>query len=906
MRYAKHIAVLLVAMIVATACTMIEFNELEEAMGSNGSNGAVTITARTTHFLDCNVGTRSKKVGDEGKVTSMALAIFPVEGGALGDCVYYKFNNTGSMLFVIERAGVFTTDQPYAMYFFANMQGSGLPESDDEGVGESFSYFTSLTYTLTGGGSFESVPANGFPMVGSLGDTVTEGADGNTFILSPTKGTSNENGLPTINGVPTDNLEIPMKSMFAKFSFIITVKPDQEVVGNAAPRFDLNSYTVNNAPKTLHFSAGENTDNIAADDVVSSGERNFTNNFAQGATTATFEFYIPERFVNPDSFTYPSGMTEDELEKYRQRFKPLLVEGKNATYVTIEGNYTDHQKHVYTVAYDIYLGSNNYNNFDIIRNTHYTNSVTIKGIQTADDQSGVFDPEEDVADQTPVTIDHRVTIARSTPIVVGLKRETLLDAHFEVRPLRLHLSGGPENPTSAVATVTLSDNLDGNGYRWIGMERNDGGSATTTHLASGKRKYFTTDLVSGLTAETLSVDGVNHDANKTIWIYVDENTSTSSRTATLHLNYTYTYINEFGEEKTEVYENDYSIVQHGLHEVTYDGHTYYIERFEEYLYNFDSEDLFGKTDQDGMKWGLDGLQLSYDRMAALPSMLENYNNISENRQNTINGWVDSYYDFYTVKHDSGITTPAAYPPRDRAGLDFCNEIIATTGVNIGELDLSEQPQSAVEYCYNKNKRDSNGNVTEVVWYLPAVDEIEDFIMGAYGDYPEFQDNPYWSCQPAYHRCYFFMSKYYDRYAIGSWVINEGTLVRGNFDFYIDDVTRARSTQVVFEGNDKYNYVRSGIEVPASTQEYRTVGGSSIEFTIQKGYYTWRTNRGGENVENGYSASGVWTNYDYVGAYINSTDVNKRIYPEFGEDPYREQGSKLRTDKARVRCLRKMN
>ena len=38
-----------------------------------------------------------------------------------------------------------------------------------------------------------------------------------------------------------------------------------------------------------------------------------------------------------------------------------------------------------------------------------------------------------------------------------------------------------------------------------------------------------------------------------------------------------------------------------------------------------------------------------------------------------------------------------------------------------------QPQSAVEYCGNKNKRNSDGTIDydNMTWYLPAIDEIED-------------------------------------------------------------------------------------------------------------------------------------------------------------------------------------
>ena len=88
-------------MIIATACTMNEL--LEPTLPSSSSDNVVTISPRITHYADYNVSTRSAKEGDEAKVTSMAMALFPIEDGQIKPSVYYQYNGDGNMLFVLDR-----------------------------------------------------------------------------------------------------------------------------------------------------------------------------------------------------------------------------------------------------------------------------------------------------------------------------------------------------------------------------------------------------------------------------------------------------------------------------------------------------------------------------------------------------------------------------------------------------------------------------------------------------------------------------------------------------------------------------------------------------------------------------------------------------------------------------------
>jgi hypothetical protein len=117
-----------------------------------------------------------------------------------------------------------------------------------------------------------------------------------------------------------------------------------------------------------------------------------------------------------------------------------------------------------------------------------------------------------------------------------------------------------------------------------------------------------------------------------------------------------------------------------------------------------------------------------------------------------------------------------------------------------KIALDERPKSAIAYCYNKNKRNANGEVTEVKWYLPAVDEIEDIVEWAYGDFDtQFQGNLYWSCQSSYYK--------YE----SSWVLE--SLLGGKQTvpgvFYTDNPNRARATRALREGETLADRVNSG-------------------------------------------------------------------------------------------------
>lgn len=917
MRYIRFIAAF-IAIFATTSCFVDDIEQVE--VPSEGRDD-ITVVARVARFDDREVDTRGTKNDAEAKVTCMAVAIFPIVDGAIGNCVFYDFREGSQLLFTINRqetknsAYIYNVDKPYVMYVFAN-----LPSMTEEAcANKSLAEMKAMLYSVES----VKIPTNGFPMVGSLGDTITPEGDGKTFILKP--GSATNPTLPTVDTKPTDLLNVPMKAMFSKVNFTIKVTPDQTVDTHLTPQFELKGYTVNNVPASVDFAmgGGNRLGHSVTDDITSiigpfENPMPLLNDIkiARGTQTINFTFYLPERFLTPTYqshdgskdgqdgyYNYPfpvvGGKYRAEDLDLRQRFKPLLPEGQAATYVTINGTFRDHQQHEFNVTYDVYLGEDNYGNFDTERNCEYFHYVTIRGILNSDDQVA-YDPDKEM----PVSIDHRVDVERVEPIIINLRRETLLDSHFEVRPLRIRKNPGYTGDLSKakVKVEVIYDKTPA--QKWVGLERSFGNGVQSENAAylvatdlandrqnsKGKRKYFTTDLTTNTLSKAigaLDANGYSTEGGQSVivpvtaedeavWIYVDEALVAEAGDAIRKATIRVTVAEDGTNYGTPI---DYVIQQRQLFPVTYGDNTYLIEYEEEYLHNFDADDSYGQTDFEGMQWGLDGVQLSNVHAAAY---VKKGSGFVGSIFNTVINWLinnDLYkYDFY-LKRDTGLPD-GSYINDDRNGYNFCINIIQTVngsnGVNtdaddnIDILHLAQIPKSAVEYCYNKNKRNAEGHVvwqntdgtynqTQLNWYLPAIDEIEEIVMSNYGNnektymrFIDFQGKYYWSSMPAYERNYISYSYF-------------GYNTDG--EFYKDDLDRARSTKVVYSGG--YSNVASG---------------------VFPGKY-----------------SGVLNIRDLSPTNNPASSANSEGYWNYDEDEsFYQDGNDARSQYNRVRCVRKAN
>jgi hypothetical protein len=276
-----------------------------------------------------------------------------------------------------------------------------------------------------------------------------------------------------------------------------------------------------------------------------------------------------------------------------------------------------------------------------------------------------------------------------------------------------------------------------------------------------------------------------------------------------------------------------------------DGKRYYdIEHEEEYLNNYASDLQYGQT-QDGMEYGLVDLQLSNLYPAAcltltdsswITDLIRDYGkwigmNSVEDMAIASYDQIETFYDFYITRDVETFTDKqkAELEVRPYSGHKFNEEIAGTLlkvyandgKAKINDITLVEEPISAFAYCYNKNKRDAYGDVCTVngttvdtsnlKWYLPSIDEIEDIALGAYDEFDRvFQNEKYWSCQPSYLR-------YKLNIIFRVLGFNVGTLTA---DYYNDNTSRARATSVYTTDGTNYTPLYSGAPGYSGTQNGR--------------------------------------------------------------------------------------
>lgn len=769
----------------------------QDEISIQSSSPNIQVIGRIPNYNPYYVNTKADDNGktvEESAIKYMALLTFDTSGKLIDT----QQLRGSAAIFVIDRDILIekATNRDLtksSMYLIANIDqsqaaGWNIVTIDDL---KNLVYKTSLTSV--------GIPSTGIPMIGKI----------ENFDLSPDA---------TIAG---DKIQIELELLYAKIEFNLTLNATQ--IEPQTPSFYVRSCVAYNLPKGVHLvdNVNETTNQTKYfNDVIAeginipiTGNRELTN-----MNSLDFTFYMPEHLVKPsNTVTYPDNISESEM----QRYKPLLVEDGEGNYsngkpvyVLINGIYTDHQNQEHLVTYKVYLGGNAINDFDVERNGRYVNDVTIKGITNSID-----------AAEGSVSLDHRVNVTRND-FIVFMEREAMLDSHFEVRPIRVRINSDEHGNPKGKVTVKIADGCD-----WIRLEKKTSASANDPkYCTNGKRKYFTTKLFDESDLGNSTSCEITSNNDNCVWLYIDEyveiltgltgndsqiaaivaEQQKKKRSATITL--TYTPVNG---GPTEVVE--YQFVQRCIYPVMTtvnnplynrrndDGtpYIYYIEFFEEYLHNFDSNDGFGLTDYDGIPWGLEDLPISSQFQAAyidessksfLLSVLDWLSIDTKQILNESIGTLETTpeYDFYLSRDKKEKGLPEEVTLRDYNGKEFTHEIMAVAKSNgkISAGTLDAKPESAVEYCYNKNKRDDNDllSTEEMHWYMPSIDEIEDIVTSAHFDFPVFQDNFYWSSQPAYIANDFIIN-------VELWAFITTLKGSATGKYYNDHPNRARATKV---------------------------------------------------------------------------------------------------------------
>lgn len=625
-------------------------------------------------------------------------------------------------------------------------------------------------------------------------DNVTKLSDLQTMSIKLPTFTTNipEAGLPMtlqLDGQDLSNdatekiIILQLKSLMARVDLNFTMNPLQATPGADYPALEFQEVTIGNfpdggtaIPQLDNPATTETTDNGKTIQLVTQTIVNspLVGRLLREGNSVNTTFYMFEHARLAQDFSYPTMEEGDEYA--RQRYKNKRA-ADDAAYIEFVGRYSSHNDFNYRVTYRLYIGANPEDDFTIKSNCQYKNNITVTGISANN-----YGEE--------ALLDTRVTIDKATPVFIEILRERMHDAHFNVTPMDIYLNN---DEVTEVTFTLLNENgepANANEMTWIRMEPYyyaptekcdyKEGEYAAQKAGDGKRKYFTTNLLTELNKNEYNRSYTVTQPEERIYLYIDENIpgddlpeQIPSRQAKIRVTY------KLSSGTTS--SREFLIEQAGMRKITFNKYStggeyytarrqaydFYIEEYEEYLSHYDGKNPYTAT-YEGLEWGVN------DVVTGLGV-----------------GYGQQFYQFMSWGWYNTTEIMDAY----RSHSSWRGH----------EVTLNEKTNGAAEYCYNKNKRNEDGSITNVEWFLPTISELEFALDKYYGTYEVFQNKWYWSSNPG---------------AIGEYDPSAGENT-GNFG---EDETRGRATKAVYN-NGKFEHA-----VSAANEKYENGKGGSANRT----------------------------------------------------------------------------
>ncbi|MCD8275798.1 MAG: DUF4906 domain-containing protein [Alistipes sp.] len=689
-----------------------EEEELFDNRLSGSACGELVLRAVSQQMLEQQVTTRASEIKntEEQKINQLYLFFFDEEGNYIGSRNPALFNGywtpgSGAASISIAQDALPAGETVMArVYAIANVEPNTFLDDDKDGFPDNIGKESDLkdfVYRPRGETtrSIAELPDEGMPMFGQW-----KSENGDTDLLDLKS---------------SGSVTIAMKALMARIDVDIRLRSEQVSADGTLPQLTLNSWSVTNLPTCVPFMLpASGVSDLGSSKRDEQEDRTYVIGNGE-SESISISFYMFENLQEPQpdaetgklpgEYVYPEEL---ESEDDKQRWKPCFASSDAAAF-TMSGYYTTYttaaaSNPTYEADFTFYLGANHTDNFKVARNRHYQNSIYIQGLTYVGNnpEHVNFDACVDVAEQ-------------ENPFYISMLRTYEHDAHFNITPMDIFLFRRDASPQ---VQVTIKDAAD---KPWIRMERikaeymsqgtvpdgDNSNSSGSKYIAAGKawsagngiRRYFTTTLMSDLADNT---SYMVEDHRDRIYFYLDENIGTSDRMADIEIVYT----DNTGDSRTRTIR----ITQHGLLKVeVYEDNinktnllqTIYIEQFEEYrnysdpLSEFDDNQKFK-----GLRWGDPGVYMHGGGPWSLNTE-----------------WVDVYTN----------------------GIEATNNIVRRYGQKV--MSLRESPESAAEYCYNKNKRNPvSHEVDDTRWFLPGIRQLEAILTTYYNRYPEFRDDFYWS------------------------------------------------------------------------------------------------------------------------------------------------------------------
>lgn len=764
------ISSLLMVIFMHTSCQQEEiFNNGNSYVSGNG----MSLTFSSDPMQQYNVKTRSSdpKEDEEKTINQLYIFFFNSKGEWLSGSYLEGYKDASG---AIEQGGYIAPGQGSTIIKIAN---------GSEQFGDSFSDATRAEiYAVANveASLFKEPDENGRPkvlqdIIDGSNNTITNPRDALKSIIYKPKTIIftelSSTGMPMISEPAVVDLTgttgqdqgkriIQMKALMARIDLSIRLESDVEK--NSLPSMLLTKWKIKNLPTQVSFSQTNELTGTTplTEETKTSYEISSTQMIYNKEGEIKLSFYMFENVqqaewiqddkedwqsnpngVKNESALYPEGIKEYE----KQHYKPYLA-NKDAAAVEFTSQYTTYNNATYNVVYTLYLGNNHTDNFAVVRNRQYKNNIVIKGMT----QVGT-NPDH-------VTFDARVNVTeQDNKYYISILREQNHDAHFCVTPMDIYFFNADPTKKSTMKIRFKNETVDGIVYSdidektgntpWIRMEvvdseimRTGKGFDTNTysgfpydeedpdtglkygewHAGNGKRKYFTTDLVTNTLSESGKEVTIDNSRDR-VYLYIDENLLEKDRYAKLYMEYYENgmfvssrelVIKQLHFLKVQVYDRngnksnyDKPYSNDDEYSIFSEDGVIYMEQIEEYLEHYDPLDKFSSEQlYEWLPWGLLGESVSY-------------------RKN----WL--------------------------TGLYYTGDIVEKA--NQTEMTLNDVPESAAEYCYNRNKRNAEGSVTHSwnIWggyktnrkyFLPGIRQMEDALTQYYTTFEEFKDNYYWS------------------------------------------------------------------------------------------------------------------------------------------------------------------
>lgn len=702
--YIGHIAVVCWMLLFVSSCS----GEWSESSIGNLNPGDVALQWVPANMAIHRVNTRGTdpKTAAEQQINNIHVFVFDKDGNYLiaqGNDAFqgYRYQE-GNSTMVFNRDMFNQSQDPSQakVFVLANMPKTTFTDGNNDGRPDEIDNMSALQSFVFNLPVFSAtLPEDGLPMVAWNDVDLSPNSEGSTSVRVHT---------------------MQLKSLMARIDLNFTLEPAQTSGSKLYPSLRFDRIGVGNfpsggtvAPQLEDENVKETDDKNLRIELKSAdieGVSDFTGHYIREGEPQMLTLYMFEHArlakelseAFPETGNYPANISEAD----KQRYKNCLAK-EDAAYIELEGIYTNHNNYMYKVTYRLYPGTDAIDDFTIKNNCQYKNDITVSGI-TVNNQG------------SEALLDTRVNIdTQANPYFIEMLREREHDAHFCVTPMDIYIYEGG----SVTVEIEYPDN-----NKWIRMEPIH---RAAKFAGDGKRDYFTVGLLDVLDKESDSKSytvtyrqGNSRTYEERIYFYIDENVpqegindgdDVPAREAKLRITYTRS------EGEIQEYSREIPIQQAGMKAVYFDKYTdghflgayreeyyFYIENYEEYLEHYDGKDQYDDV-QEGLPWGL----------------------VGEESGLGVGDW-EPFYQYMSWGWKNTMQIMQKY--RETESYE-------------GELTLNDTPSGAAEYCYNKNKRDTNGKVVEARWYLPTISELEYALEKYYGVYDVFQDKWYWSSNP---------------------------------------------------------------------------------------------------------------------------------------------------------------